>query len=150
MPDHLLRVAMGEALIAAGLRYDGQYPRDGENIQCFWPEALAALALDPDLMDLEPGDSLRQVAEAEVTVEHGTVALHDLLDHLSIWSTVPACRAYWTWMCREYIPVILRSGYYDPAHNHEPPPGTEIAALEYREYGRDLLDALCPGLGHLV
>jgi hypothetical protein len=43
--------------------------------------------------------------------------------------------------------AISRHGYYDPLTNHTPPPGQELDALERREHGRDLMNALIPGIG---
>lgn len=145
MPDLPLRTAMANSLIDAGLLFQGSYSEDGENVRCVWPDALDILCLDAELMDLSLDESIQQAAAKEVTVHDGTVTLRDILDHLSVWSTVPACVAYWDWMCGEFMPAIMRHGYYDPARNHEPPPGEELNAIERREGGRDLFSDIIPG-----
>jgi hypothetical protein len=54
--------------------------------------------------------------------------------------------ARWSWIRTAYAPAIAQHGDYDPARQHEPPPGQELEALEARENARELLNALLPGL----
>lgn len=148
MPDNPLRHAIIVALLEAGLRVVPDQDCLLEDIVCFWPDVLDVLALDRGMMDLQDEETLLGAAEVHVRVVNRTVRIHEVIDNLSVWSTLPACEAYWHWMCREFMPAIMRHGYYEPSRNHVPPPHLQLDALERREHGRDLFDAILPGLGH--
>jgi hypothetical protein len=114
-----------------------------------YPEVVQALnlfPLDADEPPYEPPTVLT------VSTPEGTTRTVTTLDHLLesslIWnSQLPQARAYVKWMCHDFIPALSRHGYYDPETGHQPPPGQELEAMERREEGRDLLNALLPGLG---
>jgi hypothetical protein len=65
------------------------------------------------------------------------------------WGRHPVCIAYQAWFSG-VLWAVMRYGHYDPLTNHTPPPGAELAALERREEGRDLLNNLVPGMGDAV
>ncbi len=65
---------------------------------------------------------------------------------LSLYMDWPLAAALAVFM-REVVGATLRHGVYRPEANHEPPVGTELDALERREQGRDIMNAVFPGLG---
>ena len=121
-----------------------------------YPAILAALQIADDRPEIlaetaEVLEAMTRVTRWDVTDtaggHHTAVSLNDVVDWLSPLSTLPACQALWSWIRTEYAPAIARYGHYDPARQHEPPPGQELEALERRENARELLNALLPGLG---
>ena len=58
----------------------------------------------------------------------------------------PGCTTYRLWQLEVHL-AFLEHGHYDPATDHTPPPGQELAALEIRERGRDLFNEFAPGFG---
>ena len=127
-----------------------------DGVLCAYPELLAALLLDSDQPAIlaetaEVREAMARVVRWNVIdvdgAHHVAVSLNDVVDYLSPLSTLPACEALWYWIKTEYAPAIVRYGHYDPARQHEPPPGQELEALEARENARALLNALLPGLG---
>jgi hypothetical protein len=121
-----------------------------------YPELLAALQLEGDRAEIlaetaEVLEAMARVHPWNITdadgVPHVAVSLNEVVDYLSPLSTLPACQTRWHWIRTAYAPAIAQHGYYEPARQHEPPPGQELDALEARENARELLNALLPGLG---
>jgi hypothetical protein len=121
-----------------------------------YPGILSALQIEDDRAEIlaemaDVTEAMTHVTRCDVTDRHGVqhvaVSLTDVVDWLSPLSTLPACEALWSWIRTEYAPAIARYGHYDPAQQHEAPPGQELDALECRENARELLNAILPGLG---
>jgi hypothetical protein len=121
-----------------------------------YPEILSALQLDSDRAEIlaetaEVLEAMTRVTLWDVTdtagVHHDAVSLNDVVDGLSQLSPLPAFQTWWHWVQTEWAPAIARYGHYDPARQHEAPPGQELDALECRENARELLNMLLPGLG---
>jgi hypothetical protein len=121
-----------------------------------YPEILSALQIGSDRPEIlaetaEVTAAMARMLRWDVTdadgVHHLAVSLNDVVDCLSPLSCLPACEALWHWIRTAYAPAIARHGYYDPARQHEPPPGQLLQALECRENAREILNLLLPGLG---
>jgi prophage antirepressor-like protein len=118
-------------------------------------QALGLAVDDPEAAPQDENHPLHRVATCatlmELTNAEGEgwtmISLKDILAHLTPFSPAPEARDYHVWLCSAFLPALLRTGHYDPQTGHAPPPGQELDALERREQGRDVLNAVAPGLG---
>jgi hypothetical protein len=110
-----------------------------------------AFVLQDQLSTLTDGMDEAEAERVRIAMDGNDLRLfvrwRELAPLLLVFSAHPAAVEWTAWFCGEFLPALSHHGYCNPATHHEPPPSRLLDAMEIREQGRDLLNAIAPGLG---